>query len=82
MPCSPSGHGFVCSQLHILFDDVSILGLGAISMQGWLCSSHGDTVGEAPAGWGERGEGSGSRHLPHYSALERLGDYRDRWAEK
>ena len=63
----------MCSQLHILFDDVSILGLGAISMQGWLCSSHGDTVGEAPALVGERGEGSGQGRPPascHHSALE------------
>lgn len=63
----------MCSPLYILFDDVSVLGLGTISMQGWLCSSHGDTVGEAPGLVGERGEGSGQGHPPasyHHSALE------------
>lgn len=63
----------MCSPLHILFDDVSILGLGATSMEGWLCSSNGDTVGEAPGLVGERGEWSG-QGCPaasyHHSALE------------
>ena len=74
----------MCSPLYILFDDVSILGLDTISMQAWLCSSHGDTVGEAPELAGERGEGSGrATHLPPTITLHwRLGGYRDRWAEK